>query len=250
VDPASVHERTGLVALVTGSSRRVGAAIALELAAAGLDLVVHHRDSEAEAQEIARAVERLGRRALVVQGDLTRPDQVEALFRSVDRRFERLDVLVNNAAVFRRTPVETLGEEDLALHLDSNLAAPYRCILQAIPRMKRCGGGVIVNLTDVAASRPFRNHVPYCVSKAGLAMLTRGLAKALAPAIRVNAVAPGTVLFREDESDKERQAVLARIPRGRIGTPEDVARAVRFLVLDAPHTTGAEVPVDGGRALD
>jgi len=250
LDPANATNRTGMVAMVTGSSRRVGAAIAVELAAAGLDQVIHHRSSAEEAREVARSVERLGRRALVVQGDLTRPAEVEALFRRIDAGFGRLDVLVNSAAVFRRTPVETLSEEDLAFHLEANLSAPYRCILQAIPRMGACGGGAVVNLTDVAASRPFRNHVPYCVSKAGLEMLTRGLAKALAPAIRVNAVAPGTVLFREDESEADRRVVIARIPRGRIGTPEDVARAVRFLVLEAPHVTGAVLPVDGGRSLD
>lgn len=250
MDPATASDRTGLVAMVTGSSRRVGAAIALELAAAGLDQVIHYRDSADEAQEVARSVDRLGRRTLVVQGDLTRPDEVVALFRRIDEVFGRLDVLVNSAAVFRRTPADRLSEEDLAFHLEANLEAPYRCILQALPRMKTSGGGAIVNLTDVAATRPFRNHVPYCVSKAGLEMLTRGLAKALAPSIRVNAVAPGTVLFRDDESEAERRAVIARIPRGRIGTPEDVARAVRFLALEAPHVTGAVLPVDGGRSLD
>jgi pteridine reductase len=252
VDPSAPRDPQGPapVALVTGAAKRVGRAIALELARAGLDVCVHHRASPAEAAAVADAVRALGRRAAIVQGDLSRAAEVEAAFRELDAALGRLDVLVNSAAVFRRTPVDTLTEADLDFHLGANLKGPYLCTLQAIPRMRAAGGGAVVNLTDIAAERPFKSHVPYCVSKAGLAMMTRGLAKALAPDIRVNAVAPGTVIFRDDEPEEERRQVLRRIPRGRIGTPEDVAKAVRWLVLEAPHVTGATIPVDGGRALD
>ncbi len=250
--PESLDTRSSLpgpgVALVTGAAKRVGRAIVLELARAGFDIAVHHRSSPVEAGEVAAAIRDLGRRAAVVQADLVVPSQIDAMFRAVDDAFGRLDVLVNSAAVFRRTPVSTLAEADFDFHVATNLKAPYLCCLQAVPRMRASGHGAIVNLADVAADRPFASHVPYCVSKAGLAMLTRSLAKALAPAITVNAVSPGTVLFREDESPEERARVIARIPQGRIGTPEDVARAVRFLV-ESPHVTGVILPVDGGRSL-
>lgn len=237
------------VALVTGGAKRVGRAIVLELARAGHDVAIHHRSSPAEAETVADEVRALGRRAAVVRADLASSGEVAALFHAVDQAFGRLDVLVNCAAVFRRTPAESLTEADFDFHVGANLKAPYLCCLEAAPRMRAVGGGCIVNITDVAAERPFRSHVPYCVSKAGLAMLTRSLAKALAPAITVNAVAPGTVLFREDESDADRRRVVARIPQGRIGTPEDIARAVRFLV-ESRHVTGATLAVDGGRSLD
>jgi pteridine reductase len=237
------------VALVTGAAKRVGRAIALELAQAGHDIAIHHRASPEEAQAVAAEIRALGRRALVVQADLVVATEIATLFRSVDEAFGRLDVLVNCAAVFRRTPVESLTEADFDFHVGANLKGPYLCCLEAVPRMKASGRGCIVNITDVAARRPFGSHVPYCVSKAGLEMLTMALAKALAPAITVNAVAPGTVLFREDESDDDRRRVIARIPQGRIGTPEDIARAVRFLV-ESPHVTGVTLAVDGGRSLD
>lgn len=237
------------VALVTGAAKRVGRAIALELARSGHDVVVHHRSSPGAAEGVAVEIRALGRRAAVVAADLTRPGEIRALFMAADNAFGRLDVLVNSAAVFRRTPVETLSEEDFDFHVTTNLKAPYLCSIEAAPRLRASGRGRIVNITDVAAERPYRNHLPYCISKAGLAMLTRTLAKALAPAVTVNAVAPGTVLFRDDESDAQRRQVVARIPLGRIGTPEDVARAVRFLV-ESDHVTGTTIAVDGGRALD
>lgn len=238
------------VALVTGGAVRVGRAIALELARAGCDVVVHYRRSRAQAVAVVDAVRATGRRAEALGADLADPEAIRTLFAEVDRRFGRLDVLVNSAAVFRRTPLDTLDEAAFDFHVATNLKAPYLCSIEAGRRMTAAGSGAIVNVTDVAAERPFKNHVPYCVSKAGLVMLTRGLAKALAPTVRVNAVGPGTVLFRDDESDDQRRAVIARIPMGRVGTPEDVARAVRFLALEAGHVTGQVLLVDGGRSLD
>lgn len=238
------------VALVTGAARRVGRAIALELARAGCDVIVHHHRSAADAREVAAQIRGMGRRSECLAADLTNPAAVQALFLQIDALFGGLDVLVNNAAVFRRTPFPALDESAFDFHMDANLKAPYLCCLEAGRRMTAAGSGVIINLTDVAAERPFKNHVPYCISKAGLVMLTRGLAKALAPKVRVNAVGPGTVLFRDDEDDAARKAVIARIPMGRIGRPEDVAAAVRFLALEAPHTTGQVLLVDGGRSLD
>lgn len=247
-DATSATATSAKVALVTGAARRVGRSIALELARAGYDIAIHHRSSPSEAAKLAAEIAVLGRRAVIFQADLTRADQINAMFLDLDREFGRLDVLVNSAAVFRRTPVLTLTAEDFDFHIDTNLKAPYLCSIQAAPRMRATGSGAIVNITDVAAQRPFGNHVPYCVSKAGLAMLTSSLARALAPEITVNSVAPGTVLFRDDESDEDRRRIVSRIPRGRIGTPEDVALTVRFLV-ESRHVTGVTIAVDGGRSL-
>lgn len=235
------------VALVTGAARRVGRAIALELARAGFDVGVHHRASSSEAGAVVGELAALGARATAVRADLARPGEIAAMFQALDAAYGRLDVLVNSAAVFRHTPPDRLSEEDFDFHVATNLKAPYLCSVEAARRMGP--GALIVNIADVAAERPFRGYIPYCVSKAGLVMLTRSMAKAYAPRIRVNAVAPGTVLFRDDEDESQRQAVIARIPLGRVGTPEDVARAVRFL-WESPHVTGAVIPVDGGRSLD
>ncbi len=236
------------VALVTGAARRVGRAIALDLARHGHDLVVHYRSSKAQAHEVVQLCAGLGVRAVPIPADLTRPEDITDMFRRLDAEFGRLDVLVNNAAVFRRTPAWDLTLEDLDFHLATNLNAPYLCSILAARRMRDGGGGCIVNIADVAAERPFRDHVPYCVSKAALVMMTRAMAKAYAPVVRVNAVSPGTVLFRDDEDEELRRRVTARIPRGQIGTPEDIAAAVRFLV-ESPHVTGVVIPVDGGRSL-
>ncbi len=236
------------VALVTGAAKRVGRAIALELAAAGYDLVVHHRSSPADAAAVVTAIQALGRRAIAVAADLTKRGDIATLFDSAWAEFGRLDVLVNSAAVFRRTPPQALTEADFDFHVGTNLKAPYLCSIRAAAIMRETGAGVIVNIADVAAERPMRSYVPYCVSKAGVVMLTRALAKAFAPEIRVNAVAPGTVLFRDDEDEDMRAKIVAQIPRGRIGTPEDIARAVRYLCA-AEHVTGAVLPVDGGRSL-
>lgn len=249
--PSSSGDHPGSpVAMVTGGARRVGRAIVLELARAGFDVVIHYRSSRAQAEELATRIRSQGRRSEALAADLDDPSAIRALFAEVDRRFGRIDLLVNSAAVFRRTPFDTLDETAFDLHVTTNLKAPYLCCLEAGRRMIAAGAGAIVNVTDVAAERPFKSHIPYCVSKAGLVMLTRGLAKALAPHVRVNAVGPGTVLFRDDEPDEERRHVIRRIPMGRIGTPEDVARAVRFLAIEAPHTTGQILLVDGGRSLD
>lgn len=238
-----------MTALVTGAALRVGRSIALELADASMDVAIHYRDSQGEAEEVAELARERGVRAVTLCADLTRPEAIAGLVRDTLNELGRLDVLVNNAAVFRRTPPDQLSEADFDFHMDTNLKAPYLCSIEAARAMGP-SGGCIVNVADVAGDRPFRNYVPYCVSKAGLVMLTRAMAKAYAPGIRVNAISPGTVLFRDDEDPATRDAVTARIPRGRVGGPEDVARLVRFLCLEADHVTGAVIPVDGGRSLD
>lgn len=236
------------LALITGGARRVGRAISLALAKAGCDILIHYNTSHQEAIETALLVENLGARAKTLQADLSDPKAIEGMFDQIRASFGHLAILVNNAAIFKRTPPWDLTEEDLDEHLQINLKAPYLCSIHAAKMMGSRQGGCIINIADVAWERPFRNHIPYCISKAGLVMMTRAMAKAFAPKIRVNAVAPGTVLFRPDEDEAMRRAVIARIPRGQIGTPEDVASAVVFLAF-SPHITGAVLPVDGGRSL-
>jgi pteridine reductase len=228
----------------------VGRAIALELSRYDYDILVHYRRSASEAEEVARLLRENRVEAETFGADLSDASAVSAMFGFLRDRFGRLDVLVNSAAVFRRTPIDQMDAEAFDFHVSTNLRGPYLCSIEAERLMRRTGGGSIVNITDVAAQRPFRSHVPYCVSKAGLEMLTRGLAKAFAPLVRVNAVGPGTVLFRPDESEEDRQRVIARIPMGRIGTPEDIASTVSFLCTEAHHITGQVILVDGGRSLD
>lgn len=236
------------VALVTGSAKRVGLAIALALAKSGRDIFIHSRSGADDAEVAAEQVRALGRKAWIVTADLTNGDEVAAMFEEIKRTTSKLDILVNSAAVFATTPPDSLSEQDFDYFIDTNLKGPYLCCIQAKKLMPP--GSNIISITDVAAERPFSNHVPYCVSKAGLVMLTRALAKAWAPDIRVNAIAPGTVLFREDEDEHLRKIVISRIPLKHIGTPNDVAEAVLFLIDHAAHTTGVVIPVDGGRNLD
>jgi len=237
------------VALVTGAAKRVGRAIALELASAGCDLAVHYRTSAAEACEVVDIARDMGVNAFAVRADLVVPSEIASMFDAVRAEFGRLDILVNSAAVFRRASPDRLSEADFDFHVNVNLKAAYLCSIHAARIMRQAGSGKIVNITDVAASRPMRNFVPYCVSKAGLEMLTRVMAKAYAPEIQVNAVAPGTVLFRDDETPTQRRKVISQIPRRRIGEPADVARAVRFLCEGSDHITGTVLLVDGGRSL-
>jgi len=237
------------VALVTGAGRRVGRAIALELVGAGFDLAVHYRTSAADACEVVDIARDMGASAFAVRADLREPSEIASMFDAIRAECGRLDVLVNSAAVFKRTNPDKLSEADLDLHMDVNLKAPYLCSVHAARIMRASGSGKIVNVTDVAAQRPMRNFVPYCVSKAALEMMTRAMAKAFAPEVQVNAVAPGTVLFRDDETPAQRRKVISQIPRGRIGDPADIARVVRFLCDGNDHVTGTVICVDGGRSL-
>ena len=236
------------VAVVTGGARRLGAAIAVEFAAAGCDVVINYRHSAAEAETTATAVHRAGRRALTVQADVTRAGDVGRLLDMTLATFGRVDVLVANAGVFRRTPVETLTETDWDEMLDGNLRACFLCAHRFGLHMRDHGGGAVIALADVAGLRPWAEYVPYSVAKAGVIALTHGLAKALAPAVRVNAVAPGPVLFPEGYDAVLREREIGRTVLRREGTPQHVANAIVALARN-DYITGAVLPVDGGRAL-
>ena len=238
---------SGAPALVTGATVRVGRSIALALAESGRDIFVHSRKNDERAANTIKAIQATGRQAWLVTADLARPDDLDVMFSYIFEKTGQLGVLVNSAAVFGVSDPDQLTADDFDHYIGINLKAPYLCCVHAKKLMSP--GASIINIADIAAERPFKNHVPYCVSKAGLVMLTKSLARAWAPDIRVNAISPGTVFFRSDEDEDLRRRIISRIPMGRTGTPENVAQAVVFLTDNANHTTGTVINVDGGRSL-
>jgi pteridine reductase len=238
------------VALITGAARRIGASIAQSLHRSGFNIVLHYRSSAAEAEQLCAALNRQRPdSAVCVQADLLRSERLPALIDRSLEKWRRLDALVNNASSFYPTPVDSIDEAAWDDLMGSNLKAPLFLSQAAAPHLKKTGG-CIVNIVDVHAERPMRKYVVYSAAKAGLAALTRSLARELAPEVRVNGVAPGSILWPEHEMPQEdRESILQRIPLQRAGTPEDIALAVKFLLLEAPYVTGHILPVDGGRSL-
>ncbi len=239
------------VVLVTGAARRVGAEIARILHAEGASLALHYRSAAAEAQ--ALVVEFNTARpgsALAFQADLLETDHLPRLVEDVASHFGRLDALVNNASSFFATPVGSIGEREWNDLLGTNLKAPL-FLSQAAAAHLAVARGAIVNITDIHAERPLKNHALYCAAKAGLAGLTRALALELAPHVRVNGIAPGPILWPENGSfDAAAQAnVISRTLLKRCGDPTDIALTVRFLLADAPYVTGQILAVDGGRSV-
>ena len=240
-------ELTGRVALVTGAGRRLGAAIAAGLADAGCDVAVHHHASADGAEATLRAIRAAGRRGERFAADLRDPAAARALPDRVAKTFGRLDVLVNSAAVMMRREFAAITAEDWNDALALNLSAVLYTAQGAAPHLRRVRGK-IVNLADVAAFEVWPAYLPLNVSKAGVVMLTRGLARVLAPEISVNAVAPGAILPPDDWPAETRNHLAGTTPLGRLGAPEDVVRAVRFL-LESDYVTGVVLPVDGGRLV-
>ncbi len=240
---------SGGVALVTGAARRVGRAIAVTLAQAGYDIGIHYNHSEADAQETQRLVVSHGRRAALLQADLTDESSVRALPDRAAAELGALTVLVNNAATFERVPLDQLDAAAFQRTFAVNTIAPTLLASAAAPHMRKTGGGRIINLTDISSERPWTGYLAYCASKAALESLTIGLAKSLAPDILVNAIAPGIAEFPESMDDATRKHLIDRVPLRRAGTPEDVAAAVLFLVRDCPYTTGTILRLDGGRSI-
>lgn len=246
--PRQVKELTGKVALVTGGAVRVGLEIARALADAGADVAVGYLRSAAAARAAVRDLQARGVRAVALRADVARPREARALVASTVKRLGRLDILVNNAALFSRTPVESTTPAQFDRLLAVNLRAPFFCS-QAAARVMGRRGGRIVNIADVGAVRAWPGYVPYGISKAGVVMLTRGLAAALAPRIQVNAVAPGVVLLPEGFPRESGRRLAARIPMGRHGRPADVAEAVCFFATCSDYVTGQVLFVDGGSSL-
>lgn len=240
----------GRVALITGAARRIGAEIARVLHAAGADVAIHYRSSAGQAETLcAELNERRANSALAVQADITNTAKLPGLVAEVLGWRHRLDILVNNASSFYPTPLGEISDEDWDDLTGTNLKAPL-FLAQAALAPLREARGVIVNIVDIHAGRPLRNHSVYGLAKAGLAMLTRSLAKDLAPEIRVNGVSPGAILWPENDiSDSDKQSILRQVPAGRKGEPGDIAACVLYLVRDAGYVTGQVIAVDGGRSI-
>jgi pteridine reductase len=241
---------TGRSALVTGGARRVGAAIARRLHAAGANVLLHYRDSEAEAAKLEAELNAARpKSAAKVKAELLAPIAPRALVSAAREAFGRLDVLVNNASSFFPVEVGAIEPSHWEELLGSNLRAPLFICQEAAPRLAE-HGGCIVNIVDIHAERPLKGYAVYSIAKAGLAALTRSLAVELAPRVRVNGVAPGAITWPEDGQFEpaERERILATTPLGRIGAPEDIAQAVHFLAC-APYVTGQVIAVDGGRSI-
>jgi NAD(P)-dependent dehydrogenase (short-subunit alcohol dehydrogenase family) len=235
----------GQVALVTGGAKRIGRSIALRLAAEGADVIVNYARSKKEAEELVGQIARSGRRALPWQADVSRRGEVQKMMGGIEAEFGRLDLLVNNAGVFFPAKFEELTEEQWDTVMGINLKAQYLCAQAAAPLLRQRGRGRIVNLSSLGGILAWPKYTHYCVSKAGVIMLTRCLARALAPEILVNSVAPGTIQFPGELPDEE---YIRRAPLGRAGTGDDVAATVAFLAA-TDFITGQVFVVDGGRSL-
>jgi len=240
------------VALITGAAGRIGAQTARRLHEAGMNIAIHYRNSEEKANALKTELESKRPDSVeTFQCDLNVTADLKGLVSEVESRFSRLDVLINNASSFYPTPVEQMSEEHWHDLIGSNMKAPLFLSQAAIPLLKK-NHGCIINLIDIHGFRPMKNHTIYSMAKAAKAMMVKSLARELAPEIRVNGVAPGAIEWPDDDSQsgsstEEQEKILARIPMQRKGEFDDIAKTIRFLVLDAPYITGEIITVDGGR---
>jgi NAD(P)-dependent dehydrogenase (short-subunit alcohol dehydrogenase family) len=235
----------GQVALVTGAARRIGRSVALRLAAEGAAVVVNYANSKTEAEGVAGEVVSQGGRAIAAHGNVTQRADVRKVLAAAEKEFGRLDILVNNAGVFFPAPFAELTEEQWDRVMNVNLKSQYLCAQEAAPMMKKQGRGRIINLSSLGGLLAWPSYTHYCVSKAGVIMLTRCLARALAPEILVNSVAPGTIQFAGELPDED---YIRKVPLRRTGTGDDIAGAVAYLAT-AEFITGQTIVVDGGRSL-
>ena len=231
---------------MTGAGKRLGRAVALRLANEGADVAVHYRGSDKEAREVVEEIEKLGRRAIAMKAELTSVEEIRALVQSAAHEFGRIDVLVNSAANFLASSVISTTEEIWNASLETNVKGPFFLAQAAAPWLRRVNG-VIVNFADTGGILGWPGYIAHSVSKAGMIMLTKTLAKALAPEVRVNAIAPGTITMPGDPPEWEQEFVKIA-PLEKTGTPEDVAEAVSYLA-NAKFLTGHVLVLDGGRTL-
>jgi pteridine reductase len=232
----------GKVALITGSAKRIGREIALELARRGARIAVHYRSSATEAQEVA------GDTGVAFQAELTNTSAIEKMFRALDEKFGRLDILVNSASMFSPATADDATPEHWDWQMATNAKAPFFVAQHSARLMRRSGAGKIINIADVAGEVIWPGYLPYSVSKAALIAVNRGLAKAYAPDIQVNAIAPGPVLFPDYYTEEQKQLAIERTLLKRVGSPRDIVNAVVFLI-ENDYVTGEVIHVDGGRHI-
>ncbi|MCU7931974.1 MAG: pteridine reductase [Candidatus Thiodiazotropha sp. (ex Codakia rugifera)] len=241
---------TGKSVLITGAAQRIGAAIACQLHAEGMNILLHYRHSKEAAERLKQTLEADRPNSVwLLQADLQQPDSYQHLINQVEARCNRLDLLVNNASSFYPTSVESASHAQWDDLIGSNLKAPFFLSQAAAPLLHKTEG-CIINLVDIHAQRPLKHYPIYSVAKAGNAMLVKSLARELGPTIRVNGIAPGVILWPEQGlSEQQRRTILDRTALKRAGTPEDIARTLLFLYRDAHYVTGQIIAVDGGRTL-
>ncbi|NOZ11380.1 MAG: pteridine reductase [Gammaproteobacteria bacterium] len=242
---------TDKVLLITGGAQRIGADICRLLHAEGMRLLIHYRNSGTEAEALKQELEQQRAHSVdLVHGDLLNsPNKLRQLVSQAVKTFGQLDVLLNNASGFYPTPVHLADEAQWDDLMGTNLKAPYFLSQAAAPHLKSTAG-CIINIADIHADRPLKDHSIYCMAKAGLVMMTQSLARDLAPDIRVNAIAPGAILWPEPEpSNATKTQAIAKLPLQRLGDPRDIARSVRFLIRDADYITGQVITVCGGKSV-
>lgn len=235
----------GEVALVTGAGKRIGKAIALHLAEAGADVVVHVNSSLDEGEATAAEIRQLGRKAVVVKANQRNTEEIRLACEQAKAKLGSVSLLANSAAQWPHVDLANCTEEDFNLAIEVNLRGPFFWARYLGEEMKRNGKGAIVSIADVSADRPWVDSLPYCIAKAGIISMTYGLAKALAPGVRVNAIGPGPILFPPNYPQEKIQADREATLCGLEGNPLDIARTIRFL-FESPNITGAFLPVDGG----
>ena len=237
--------------LITGGAKRIGAEVAKILHARGMNLAIHYNSSNQDAESLSHELNVVrANSAMVFGANLTSDDALEGLIPNVLSKTGRLDVLINNASTFYPTPIDDITHDDWDNLIGTNLKAPMFLCKHAAQYLRKTKGSII-NMVDIHASKPLSNHPIYGPAKSGLAMLTRSLARDLAPDVRVNGVAPGMILWPEKEpSENIKEKIIAQIPLRRSGSPKDIANAIRFLIEDADYMTGQIIAVDGGRGIN
>ncbi len=240
------------VALITGGAKRLGACITRTLHTHGMHVIVHYRQSSEEAKALCKQLNQIrAQSAVCIQANLNNPQDIPQLIALATATWGRLDVVINNAASFHHSPLKQLTHLQWNETLLSNLSAPFFLSMEAAAHLKATQG-CIINMVDIRAMQPLKHYSAYCISKAGLVMATKSLALEWAPDIRVNAIAPGVVLWPDEVMDQDLQKqekIIARTPLKRVGTPEDIAKATLFLIKDAPYITGQVLAIDGGRSF-
>ncbi len=238
------------VVLITGGAVRVGRSICLELAKAGAIIFCHYHQSAVQARSLKRTIETSGGKIYLLQSDLSHISAVDKLVNEIVIKSGKLDVLINNAALFYKTPLGRVSEEQWDRLFDLNLKAAFFCAQHAGQYMRKQGWGKIINIGDTCGDNPWPSFIPYGLTKSGIIAMTRGLAKALAPQVQVNCVNPGPVLFPSHYTKSEKALSLHRTLLKRAGRPQDVALAVRFLIEGSDYITGTVLTVDGGRSIN